>query len=86
MKKNTRDKNKNETRSALIEGLIEIGLTLVIFVIGVIVFKLLGADMDSSYINDESILLVGILVPIAILWIVSVLVQLFKKVIHKKDK
>ena len=79
-------KDKKKLKEAFFEGLLEIVLTLIFFGIGALIISTFGIELDSPSINDDSIILLGIVVTIAILVIVCALVQWFKKIIGGKRK
>lgn len=79
-------KDKKRIRGALVEGLIEVVLTLLCFGIGVFIISLFGVNLDSPNIDGDLIVLLGIVVPVVIFGTVSALVQWFKKIIGGKRK
>jgi len=79
-------KDKKRIRETMLEGLIEIVLTLICFGIGVLIISLFGMSLDSLHIDGDLILLLGLAVPAVLLGAVCALVQWFKKVIGNKRK
>ena len=75
-------KDKKRIRDALLEGLIEIVLTLIFFGIGAFIISLFGVRLDSASMDFDLIALIGIIVPIVLFGIVFALVQWIKKVIR----
>ena len=79
-------KYKNKFRAILLEGLAEIGLTLICFGVGSLIFTLFGAELDSSNIDSDLIVLLGIAVIIVIFGVSFAFVQWFKKRISNKSQ
>ena len=77
-------KDKKQIRSALLEALLELVLTVVCFGIGALIVHLFGVDLDSPNVDFELMILIGIVVPIAFFAIVFALVQWSKKMIKGK--
>lgn len=72
-------KTAGKVGEALLEGLVEIVLTFVCFGVGALIFSLLGIDLDSAGISDDTIILIGIIAIVVIAVAVCSIVQLFKK-------
>jgi len=77
-------KSKKNFTHALLEGLAEIVLTLIFFGIGACIISLFGVNLDSPNIDGDSIILIGIVVPLVVFATVCALVQWFKKKIKGK--
>ena len=79
-------KDKKKIKSALLEGLVEIVLTLVSFGIGALIVSLFGVKPDSPNVDGDSIILLGIVAICVTFAIVYAIVQWFKKTIGNKNK
>ena len=79
-------KNKKKIRGALLEGLAEIVLTLICFGIGALILSLFGVNLDSANIDDDVLVLLGILVIFIILAVVCAIVLCFKKITRNKSE
>ena len=79
-------KDKEKIREALLEGALEIVLTLICFGIGAFIVSLFGVNLDSPNIDYDLIILLGIVVLVVIFGTVHTLVQWFKKIIGSKRK
>ena len=77
-------KDKKELKEALLEGLLEIVLTLIFFGIGALIFSAFGVKLDSPSIDFDLIVLLGIVVPVVVFGLIFVLVQWLKKIIKGK--
>ena len=80
------NKDKKKIKSALLEGLVEIVLTLVSFGIGALIVSLFGVKPDSPNVNGDSIILLGIVAICVTFAVVYAIVQWFKKTIGNKNK
>jgi len=79
-------KNKKKIGAVILEGLVEIVLTLICFGIGAFIVSLFGVSLDSPNIDGDLIILLGIVILVVIFEIVHTLVQWFKKIIASKSK
>ena len=79
-------KDKKKIKSALLEGLVEIVLTLVSFGIGTLIVSLFGVNPDSPNVDGDSIILLGIVAICVTFAVVYAIVQWFKKTIGNKNK
>ena len=79
-------KDKKKLKEAFFEGLLEIVLTLIFFGIGALIFSAFGVKLDSSNIDFDLIILLGIIVSVVVFGLVCTLVQRLKKIIRDKQK
>ena len=77
--------DKKKLKEAFFEGLLEIVLTLIFFDIGALIVSAFGVELDSTNIDFDLIVLLGIVVPIAVFGLVCTLVQWLKKIIKGKQ-
>ena len=77
-------KDKKKLKEVLLEGLLEIVLTLIFFGIGALIFSAFGVKLDSPSIDFDLIVLLGIVVPVVVFGLIFVLVQWLKKIIKGK--
>ena len=70
-------------KDTILEIVGEIVLTLIFFGIGALIVRAFGARLDSDGMDDELIILIGIVVFAVIIGIVFALVKLIKKIIKK---
>lgn len=78
--------DKQRLREALLEGLLEIVLTLIFFGIGVLIIRLFGIPLDSPNMDGDLILLLGIVVFLVVMGTILALIQWFKKIPGGKHK
>ena len=79
-------KDKRKLKEAFFEGLLEIVLTLIFFGIGAFIVSVFGVELDSTNIDFDLIVLLGIIVPIVAFALICTLVQWLKKIIKGKQK
>ena len=79
-------KDKKKLKEAFSEGLLEIVLTLIFFGIGVLIVCAFGVELDSSNIDFDLIVLLGIIVPVVVFGLIRSLFQWLKKIIKGKQK
>ena len=79
-------RSKKEIGIALLEGLVEVILSLVFFGIGAFVVGLFGVKIDSLNVDGELLVLIGIAALFAIFGLVYVLVKWVGKKIESKRK
>ena len=77
-------KDKKKLKEALLEGLLEIVLTLIFFGIGALIFSAFGVKLDSPSVDFDLIVLLGIVVPVVVFGLIFALVQWLKKIIEGK--
>ena len=78
--------DKKRLREALLEGLLEIVLSLILFGIGALTLRLFGTTLDSPNMDGELILLLGIAFFLVIMGTIVALLQWFKKILGGKHK
>ena len=79
-------KDKKKPKEALLEGLLEIVLTLIFFGIGALIVSVFGVELDSPNFDFDLIVLLGIIVSVVVFGLVYALVQWLKKKIRGKQK
>ena len=79
-------KDKGKLKEALLEGLLEIVLTLIFFGIGALIVSAFGVEFDSPNFDFDLIVLLGIIVFVVVFGLVYALVQWLKKKIRGKQK
>ena len=79
-------KDAGKVGEALLEGLIEIILTFACFGVGALIFSILGIDLDSAGMSDDTIILIGIIAIVVIAIAVCSIVQLIKKKSRSKER
>lgn len=79
-------KDKKKLKEAFLEGILEIVLTLIFFGIGVLIVSAFGIELDSSSIDSDWIILLGIIVLLVVFGLVFALIQWLKKIIGDKQK
>ena len=79
-------KEKKKLKEVFFEGLLEIVLTLIFFGIGALIVSAFGIELDSSNIDFDLIVLLGIVVPVVVFGLVCALVRWIKKTIEVKQK
>ncbi|MBR6680113.1 MAG: hypothetical protein IKL59_02510 [Clostridia bacterium] len=77
-------KDKKKIGEALLEALGELVLMLIFFGIGILIMGLFGVELDSSGLDDELIILIGIIACAVIFAIIWIAVQWIKKIIRIK--
>lgn len=77
-------KDKSKLKGALLEGLLEIVLTLIFFGIGALIFGAFGVEPDSANVDLDLTVLLGILACAVIFGLVFALVRCFKKIVKGK--
>ena len=78
-------RTKKQIKEDLLDGLLEIVLSLVFCAIGALIISLLGIDLDASSIDLDLLIFIGIVAFLAVFGIVCALLQLKKKKKKKKD-
>ena len=78
--------DKKEFLAALLEGLAEIIFTLIGFGIGALIVSLFGVNFESSELDSDLLIFIGIVVILAILIAMCALVQCFKKKANNKSR
>ena len=76
-------RNKKQIKEDLLDGLLEIILSLIFGAIGVLIISLLGIDLDASSIDLDLLILIGLVAFLAVFGITYVVIHLIKK--KKKD-
>ena len=76
--------DKKKLKDAVLEGLLEIVLSIICFGIGALIVRAFGVKLNSQ--NFDLIILLGIIVFILIFVLVYALVQWFKKLIKDKQQ
>ena len=76
-------KDKKRIAEGLLEGLAELVLTLIFFGIGVLTVSLFGVDFDSSNMDSDLIILLGIVAVAVTVGVSVVLARWIKKMIRK---
>ena len=79
-------KDKKPLRETLLEGILEIVLTLLCFGMGALIIRLFGVNLDSPNIDGDLIILLGVVVFLIVLGAMSALMQWFKKILSGKPK
>ena len=79
-------KDKKKIGEALLEALGELVLMLIFFGIGILIIRLFGIEFDSSVLDDDLIILIGIIACAVVFAIVWILVQWLKKIIKGNRK
>ena len=79
-------KDKKKIGEALLEALGELVLMLIFFGIGILIVRLFGVELDSSGLDDDLIILIGIIAFVVIFAIIWIMVQWIKKIIRNKRK
>ena len=79
-------KDKQRLREALLEGLLEIVLTLIFLGIGALIIRLFGVNLGSPNMDGDLILLLGIVVFLVVMGTIVALIQWFKKILGGKHK
>lgn len=72
-------RNKKQIKEDLLDGLLEIVLSLVFCAIGALIISLLGIDLDASSIDLDLLILIGIVAFLAVFGITFVAIHLIKK-------
>lgn len=73
-------------KERFLDVILEIILYIVIFSIGALILWLFGVSLDSQYVDFETIVLIGIVVPILIFAISSALLKKIKKIFRNKKQ
>ena len=73
-------------KDTILEIVGEIALTLIFFGIGALIVRAFGIEFDSSVLDDDLIILIGIIACAVVFAIVWILVQWFKKIIKGNRK
>jgi hypothetical protein len=76
-------KDKKRIAEGLLEGLAELVLTLIFFGIGAYIVSLFGVDFDSSNMDSDLIILLGIVAVAVTVGVSVVLARWIKKMIRK---
>ncbi len=76
--------DKKKLSEGLLEGLLEIILSLAFFGIGAFIVSLFGVKIDSPELDGDLIILLGILVFAAVFGGIYALVRYFKKRTNKR--
>ena len=71
--------NKKRNKEALFEALLEVIFSLVFFGIGMLILSLFGVNCDSSDIDGDLVVLVGVVAFFAIIGISFALIKWIKK-------
>lgn len=77
-------KDKKKIGEALLEALGELVLMLIFFGIGILIMGLFGVELDSPGLDDELIILSGIIAFVVIFAIIWIPLQWIKKIIKSK--
>ena len=77
-------KKGKKSGNSLIEGLLELAIVAILFGIGALVFYLFGARIDSSQVDGDTIVLLGIVVLCLLVAIVSAIVRFIKSTTQRK--
>ena len=78
-------RNKKQIKEDLLDGLLEIVLSLVFCAIGALIISLFGIVPDFSKIDPDLLIVLGAVVFLVVFGIVCALLQLKKKKKKKKD-
>ena len=73
-------------KDTILEIVGEIVLTLIFFGIGALIVRAFGVGFDSSVLDDDLIILIGIIACAVVFAIVWILVQWLKKIIKGNRK
>ncbi|MBR3878818.1 MAG: hypothetical protein IKJ24_01720 [Clostridia bacterium] len=76
-------RTKKQIKEELLEGLLEIVLSLAFCAIGALIISLIGIDLDASSIDLDLLILIGIVAFLAVFGITFAVIHLIKK--KKKD-
>ena len=79
-------KNKKHRTRDLIEAIGELLLTLLCFGIGIFIISLFGVDFESTNMDYDLIILLGLVSFFVIFGVVSAFVELLKKILREKCK
>ena len=78
--------DKKNIKSALLEGLFELILSLICLGVGALIIGLFGVDFDSADIDYDLIILLGLVALVAVFGIFFALVRWIKKTLKKNKK
>ncbi len=72
-------RNKKQIKEDLLDGLLEIVLSVAFCAIGALIIGLFGIDLDLSGIDPDLLILIGIVAFLAVFGIVCVVIHLIRK-------